>query len=146
MLLFKLSHIVLELNRHFSNLERVLAAGAAVDHLGNPEAEDEGRVARDSAVIAETKSIIDELGWPIAERGQFAPRVEAEYGGRDDAGQVEAAAAGHANASRGTDYRGPSAEKHPPRVDGKDDHRKCRKRVHCAEVVACIPAWIALFV
>ena len=133
----------------FPSNRKVTVVGTAPDHLADPEAEDEGRVARDSVVVAEielTTVIIDELGWPIAERGQFAPRVEAEHGGRDDAGQVEAAAAGHANASSGTGNRGPSAEKHPPRVECKDHHRICRKRVHCAEVVACIPAWIALFV
>ena len=64
-------------------------AGAAEDYQAGPDAEDDGRVARDSIFIAEHKEttvITVELGWPIAERGQTALFVEAECRDRDDGG------------------------------------------------------------
>ena len=91
------------------------AVCAAPDHLADPEAEDEGCVVCDGVVVAEIKCttvIILELGWPFAERGQFAPRVEAEYADRDDGGQVKAAAPAIANASQETSLQDPSAGKH----------------------------------
>ena len=97
----------------------MLAADAAVDDLSEPEAEDEGRVARDSVVCAEVKAIIVVLGWPIAECGQAAPRVEADRGHRDDQGQVEAPAAASAQANKETSRDDPSADKHQERVYGR---------------------------
>ena len=120
----------------------MLAAYTAVNHLADPEAEDEGRVARDSVVIAEVKGIIVELGWPIAECGQAAPRVEAEYGDRDDAGKVEAPAAASAHASVETSRKDPSADKHQERVKGRKHHDSASERVDRAEAVALLPAWI----
>ena len=124
--------------------------GTAPDHLANPEAEDEGRVARDSVVIAQiecTTVIILELGRPIlAERGKFAPRVEAEYADCNDSGQVEAAAAAMANASHEAGLHDPSAGKHAARVDGKEHHSCATKCIDHAESVALGPAIILLIV
>ena len=120
----------------------MLAADAAVDHLDDPDYEDEGCVARDSLVIAEVQVIILELGWPIAERGQAAPRVEAEHGDRDDAGDVEAAAAASEHASPETSRHDPSADKHHERVKGREHHDSASERVDRAEAIAFLPAWI----
>ena len=126
----------------FPSNRTVTVVGAAPDHLADPEAEDEGRVARDSVVIAKVKGIIVKLGWPIAERGQAAPRVEAEHGDRDDAGEVEAAAAASAHASPETSRHDPSAGKHHERVNGREHHDSASERVDRAEAVALLPAWV----
>ena len=124
---------------------KVTVVGAAPDHLADPEDEDEFRVAPNSVVIAEielTTVIIDELGWPAAERRQFAPYVEAKHSDRDDRGQVEAAAAAIANASHKTGLHDPSASKHAARVDGKEQHSRATKCIDHAESVALRPAII----
>ena len=122
------------------------AVGEAEDHLGDPEAGDESRVARDSAVVAEWINTIVILGWPFAERREFAPRVEAEHGGRDDGGHVEAAAAASANAGPEARVHEPSAEEHQDRVAGEEHHSGASERVDLAEAVTLIPALIARIV
>ena len=125
-----------------SNSAPVAAVGDAEDNLGDPEAEDEGRITRDSAVVAERKVAIVVLGRPVAKRGEFTPRVKAEHGGRDDGCQVEATAAASANAGIETSMHEPSTEEHQDRVGGKEHHSGASERVDLAEAVALIPAFI----
>ena len=124
---------------------KVNVAGNAPCHLAAQETEDDVRVALDSISIAEIKStivIIDVLRWPIAERGQSAPRVEAEHAHRDDEGQVEADAEAMANASYETGLHFASADKHAQRPDGKEPHNRAAKCIDHAESVALRPAII----
>ena len=51
--------------------------GAAEEHLEDPKSAYNGGIARDSAVVREIRIAIDELGRPVAKRGNFSPRVEA---------------------------------------------------------------------
>ena len=122
------------------------AVGDAKDHLGDPETNDKSRVARDSAVVAERINTIVELGWPVAERGQFAPRAEAEHGGRDDGGHVEAGAEASANTAKETRVHEPSAEEHQDRVAGEEHHSDASEGIDLAESVTPIPAFIICIV
>ena len=60
------------------------AVGAQKDHLADPEANDESCVALHGAVVTERVCVTIILGGSIAEHGQFAPSIEAEYSCGDD--------------------------------------------------------------
>ena len=124
-------------------------AGDAEDRKANQDAGDDGRVARDSILIAEiedTTVIIDELGWPIAERGQMAPVVEAERRDREDGGHIGQLHQAMTIASYVTGLHDPSASKEAAPVDGKEHHSNATNYIDNAESVAFRPAFIRLIV
>ena len=70
--------------RWLSCVCHVAAVGAAEYHLGDPEANDDGCITLNGAVVAEHHTTIIVLGGPFAEHGQLAPSVEAEDASDDN--------------------------------------------------------------